>query len=86
MNITILNLSRKTTTEHLMKLFAPYGTIQSCDIVMDKHTGLSKGFGFVKMSSDEEANTAVASLQGKKKFGGNQIRVRLVKSKSELKH
>lgn len=85
MNITILNLSRKTTTEHLTKLFTPFGTIQSCDIVMDQHTGLSKGFGFVKMSSDEEANTAVASLQGKK-FGGNQIRVRHVKAKSELKH
>jgi RNA recognition motif-containing protein len=85
MNITILNLSRDTTTAHLTKLFTPYGKIQSCDIVMDKQTGLSKGFGFVTMSSDEEANNAVANLHGKK-FGGNQIRVRLVQPKSELKN
>jgi len=79
MNITILNLSRDTTSTHLIKLFTPYGTVQSCDIVMDKQTGLSKGFGFIKMLNDEEANAAITALNGKK-IGGNIIRVRLVQS------
>lgn len=81
MNITVLNLSRDTTTQHLIKLFSPYGTIQSCNIVMDKETGLSKGFGFVEMSNEQEANKAVAELHGRR-FGGNQIRVKLVQPKS----
>jgi len=79
MNITILNLSRDTTSTHLIKLFTPYGTVQSCDIVMDKQTGLSKGFGFIKMLNDEEANAAITALNGKK-IGGNIIRVRIVQS------
>jgi len=79
MNITILNLARDTTAEHLIKLFTPYGTVQSCDIVMDKQSGLSKGFGFIKMLNDEEANAAITSLNGKK-IGGNKIRVRLAQS------
>ncbi len=81
MNITVLNLSRDTTKQHLMKLFTPYGTIQSCTIVIDRETGLSKGFGFVEMSNEEEANNAVAELHGRR-FGGNQIRVKLVQPKS----
>lgn len=79
MNITILNLSRDTTSAHLIKLFTTYGTVQSCEIVMDKQTGLSKGFGFIRMSNDDEANAAITSLNGKK-IGGNIIRVRLVQS------
>ncbi len=79
MNITVLNLSRKTKAEHLIKLFTPYGTVQSCDIVVDKETGLSKGFGFVKMLNDDEASAAITSLNGKN-FGGNKIRVKLVQS------
>jgi RNA recognition motif-containing protein len=46
---------------------------------MDKQTGLSKGFGFIKMLNDEEANAAITALNGKK-IGGNIIRVRLVQS------
>jgi RNA recognition motif-containing protein len=79
MNITVLNLSRDTTSAHLIKLFTTYGTVQSCEIVMDKQTGLSKGFGFIRMSNDDEANAAITSLNGKK-IGGNIIRVRLVQS------
>ncbi len=75
MNITILNLSRETTTAHLLKVFRNYGEVESCNIVMDQKTGLSKGFGFVEMSNEDEANAAIASLHGKK-FGGNIIRVK----------
>ncbi len=76
MNITILNLSRKTTAEELTELFAIYGAVQSCDIVIDKQSGLSKGFGFIKMLNDEEANAAITSLHGKN-VGGNKIRVKV---------
>lgn len=82
MNITILNLPRDTTTAHLIKLFSTYGKVQSCDIVMDKQTGTSKGFGFVAMLNDEEANAAIAGLHGKK-IGGNNIRVKAANKTKE---
>ncbi len=75
MNITILNLSRDTTEAHLIKLFTKYGTVQSCHIVMNEQSVLSKGFGFIEMLNDEEANAAITSLHGKK-IGGNKIRVK----------
>ena len=75
MIINILNLSRKTTVAHLIKAFKAHGIVESCDIVMDKQTGESKGFGFVKMLNDNEANAAIMNLHGKK-FGGNIIRVK----------
>ncbi len=76
MNITILNLSRQTTEAELTKLFAPYGKVQSCDIVTDKQTGLSKGFGFIEMLDTQEANDAIIGLHGKK-VDGNKIRVKV---------
>jgi RNA recognition motif-containing protein len=75
MNITVLNLSRQTTTAHLKKFFGAYGFVESCDIVADKQTGQSKGFGFVQMPNEKEANAAIANLHGAK-FGGNIIRVK----------
>ena len=76
MNITILNLSRKTTAAELIKLFTPYGAVQSCDIVIDKNSGLSKGFGFIEMLNNEEASAAIIGLHGKN-VGGNKIRVKI---------
>ena len=76
MNINILNLSRKTTEEELIELFKVHGAVESCDIVMDKHSGTSKGFGFIKMLNDDEANAAIKSLHGKK-VGGKKIRVKV---------
>jgi RNA recognition motif-containing protein len=75
MNINILKLSRKTTRGELIKLFEEYGTVESCDIVMDKQSGESKGFGFVKMSNDDEANEAIKNLHGAI-FGGSKIKVK----------
>ncbi len=75
MNIIVLNLSRQTTTAHLTKFFGAYGVIESCDVVADKQTGQSKGFGFVQMPNEKEANAAIANLHGAK-FGGNIIRVK----------
>ena len=76
MNVMILNLARSTSQKALTELFSQYGTVESCDIVMDKHSGESKGFGFIKMSSDEEANAAIISLHARK-FDGNKLRVKL---------
>ncbi|MFT4718429.1 MAG: RNA recognition motif-containing protein [Rickettsiales bacterium] len=76
MNINILNLSRKITVEELSELFKAYGMVESCDIVVDKQSGKSKGFGFVKMLNHDEANDAIKSLHGKK-IDGNKIRVKI---------
>lgn len=75
MNIALLNLARDTTEAHLIKLFSRYGAVQSCNIVMDEKTKSSKGFGFVEMLNDDEANAAINDLHGKK-IGGNKIRVK----------
>ncbi len=79
MNITILNLPRSKTKKDLSNLFAAYGEVKSCDIVIDKNTGQSKGFGFVEMFNDDEANEAIADLNGTN-FDGNRIRVKQVQS------
>ena len=75
MKILVRNLDRKITRDELLKLFQPFGTIQSCDLVLDKATGLSKGFGFVEMPREQEAREAIQKLNGKK-IGGTQIRVK----------
>lgn len=82
MNITVLNLARDTTAQDLIKLFTTYGAVQLCDIVMDKQTGLSKGFAFIKMLNDEEANAAITALHGQN-FGGKKIRVKVPSKKKE---
>jgi cold-inducible RNA-binding protein len=63
------NLSYETTDSALEQLFAPHGTVQSAQVIMDRDTGRSKGFGFVEMSSDQEAQAAIAALSGKEVNG-----------------
>ena len=75
MNIIILNLPRITTAQELTELFKTYGAVESCDIVMDKQSGESKGFGFIEMSNDDEADEAIKKLHGTQ-FGGKKIRVK----------
>jgi len=58
------NLPYQTTDEQLKDVFAQYGEVTSASIIRDKHTGRSKGFGFVEMSSDEAALTAKDKLHG----------------------
>ncbi|WP_269916782.1 RNA recognition motif domain-containing protein [Alteromonas sp. PRIM-21] len=53
MSILVRNLPKSFTQENLEELFFEFGTITSCDLVMDDNSGLSKGFGFVEMSSQE---------------------------------
>ena len=68
------NLSYGTTDDTLRQLFAAYGTVQSAQVIMDRDTGRSKGFGFVEMSSDQEAQAAIAALSGKES-GGRSLTV-----------
>ena len=59
------NLSYSTTSSTLEELFAPFGKVDSATVVEDRDTGRSKGFGFVEMSSDAEAQAAIQGLDGK---------------------
>jgi RNA recognition motif-containing protein len=63
------NLTYDTTDAVLEQLFAPHGTVQSAQVIMDRDTGRSKGFGFVEMSTDQEAQAAIRELHGKQVEG-----------------
>jgi RNA recognition motif-containing protein len=59
------NLSYGTTDSDLQSMFEEFGTVQSAQVIMDRESGRSKGFGFVEMSSDQEAQAAIKALNGK---------------------
>ena len=59
------NLSYKVGSSELEQLFSPHGAVQSAEVIADRETGRSKGFGFVQMGTDEEAAAAIAALNGK---------------------
>ncbi len=63
------NLSYSTTSANLQEMFAPFGKVDSATVVEDRDTGRSKGFGFVEMSSDAEAQAAILGLDGKDNDG-----------------
>jgi len=63
------NLSFNTSSQDLETMFAEAGTVQSANVVEDRDTGRSRGFGFVEMSSKEEAQTAISTLDGKEVDG-----------------
>jgi len=65
------NLSYTTTLESIKSAFAQSGTVVDATIITDKFSGRSKGFGFVEMSSDEEADAAIALWNGKDLDGRN---------------
>ncbi len=63
------NLTYGVTDSTLAQLFEAHGTVQSAQVIMDRDTGRSKGFGFVEMGSDAEAQAAIAALNGKEVEG-----------------
>jgi RNA recognition motif-containing protein len=75
MKLLVRNLSRDTTEEEIKSLFEEYGTVQSCDLVLDKDTGASKGFAFVEMPKAGEAKAAIKNLNNKD-VAGSKIRVK----------
>jgi len=67
--IYVGNLIYGVTDGTLEQMFAPHGAVQSAQVIMDRDTGRSKGFGFVEMSSDQEAQAAIAAMNGKEVDG-----------------
>ena len=65
MKIYVGNLAYAVTDDNLRSEFAQFGTVDSADVILDRSTGRSKGFGFVEMSYDNEAKAAIDGLNGK---------------------
>ena len=78
--IYVGNLNKSTTQEEIKTLFAQAGTVSSVDLVMDKGSGLSKGFAFVAMPTQAEADKAI-SMFNAYSLAGNQIKVNIAKPK-----
>ncbi|MFN0213571.1 MAG: RNA recognition motif domain-containing protein [Saprospiraceae bacterium] len=75
MNIFVAKLNYDTTEEDLQAAFEQHGTVSSCSIAKDKMTGKSKGFGFVEMDNDDEAQSAIEALD-ETEFDGRTIVVK----------
>ena len=82
MKLLVRNLATATTEEKLKSLFVQYGAVQSCNLVLDKVTGKSKGFAFIEMPKAGEAKAAIKQLNGYK-LAGNLIRVKKTEVKKE---
>ena len=76
------NLSFDTTENDLRRLFEPFGTVTSCNLIMDKMTGRSRGFAFVEMSSPAEATKAIGEMNGKD-CGGRALTVNEAKPRED---
>ncbi len=63
------NLSYDVSSSDLEAMLSPHGTIESAEVIMDRDTGRSKGFGFVEMGSDSEAQAAISALNGQEQGG-----------------
>jgi RNA recognition motif-containing protein len=81
MKLLVRNLDRLTTEEELKVLFEEFGAVQSCNLILDRDSGESKGFGFIEMPKIGEAKVAVKNLNNKT-IGANKIRVK----KAEVKN
>lgn len=82
MNIFVGNLSRAVKEEDLRPLFEPFGKIMAVNIIKDKFSGESKGFGFVDMSKTSEGKAAIEALNGKELMG-QALTVNEARPKSE---
>lgn len=82
MNIFVSNINYRTQEENLHNLFAGFGSVTSTKIVLDRETGRSRGFGFVEMPNDEEANAAIEALNGKE-FEEKELRVSEARPREE---
>lgn len=74
------NLNYTTTESELEALFGEYGSVVSVDIISDKYTERSKGFGFVEMEDDGAADSAISALNGRE-LGGRELRVNVARER-----
>ncbi|MCP5109790.1 MAG: RNA-binding protein [bacterium] len=72
------NLSFQSTEDDVSDAFAAFGTVTSVNLIMDRETGRPRGFGFVEMSSDSEAQACVQGLDGQD-LGGRNLKVNIAK-------
>ena len=82
MNIYVGNLDFKVTEQDLNELFNDYGQVESARLITDKYSGRSKGFGFVEMADNNEANAAIEALNGKD-FKGRSMTVNEARPRKE---
>lgn len=85
MNIYVGNLHFKMSENELRSLFENYGEVVTAKIIMDKATGRSKGFGFVEMINESDANAALTSLDGKD-VSGRAIKVTIARERENTPH
>jgi RNA recognition motif-containing protein len=81
MNIFVAKINFKTRNEDIEAAFGKFGEVSSCKIVRDKETGRSKGYGFVEMPNDDEANKAIEALN-EKELDGRTIIVKQANPKT----
>lgn len=82
MNIYVSHLNFDTVSESLQELFAGFGEVSSANIIMDRETGRSRGFGFVEMPNDEEGQKAIDALNDTE-FEGKTITVNVARPKED---
>ncbi len=82
MNIYVGNLPYSTTDDELKALFGEFGNVSSVNIITDKYSGRSKGFGFVEMDDDTEAEAAIEALNDKD-LGDRSMRVNQARPREE---
>lgn len=80
-NIYVGNLTFNTNSDDLKNLFAPHGTVSKAQVITDRDTGRSRGFGFVELDSAQDAAKAIEALNGKD-LDGRQLTVNLAKERS----
>ena len=82
MNIYVGNLPYETTDDDLRAAFETHGEVTSVNVIFDKFSGRSKGFGFVEMSDDAAANAAIKALDGSE-MGGRNVKVNQARPREE---
>lgn len=80
-NLYVGNLTFNTTNADLERLFAPHGEVTKAQVITDRETGRSRGFGFVEMASADQAKAAIESLNGQS-VDGRSLTVNLAKERS----
>ena len=82
-NLYVGNLSYDVDNSALEQMFTPHGTVESAKVINDRDTGRSKGFGFVEMSNNDEAQAAISALDGQD-CGGRNLKVNEAKPRNDF--